>query len=169
MSYLRQHMEMRRQAFGPNLPNDFMLQYGRTYTITPDTYSGPRGEPKNCYGNATHLATFDSRLTYVEGYTSIHGVPIEHAWLADADGNVIDPTIEGADGRIGEYFGVPFITEYVRKATRANNVYGVLDYFYANKTAPKLYELGLEAGQQWLLDQTVRRRRNRPTRTKEQV
>jgi hypothetical protein len=61
---------------------------------------------------------------------------------------------------------VPFITDYVEQAARLNKLYGgVLDYFYAGKTAPKLYELGLEAGQQWLLDK-VRRRR---TRKKEQV
>jgi hypothetical protein len=162
-------MEMRRQAFGPNLPNDFMLQYGRPYTISAHTYLGPRDEPKACFKNATHLAIFDSRLTYVEGYISMYGVPIEHAWVVK-DGFVIDPTIkDNKDGRITEYFGVPFITEYVEKACKANGIYGLLDYFYAGKTAPKLYELGLEAGQQWLLDRPARRRRNRPTRSKEQV
>lgn len=167
MSDLRKHMEMRREAFGPNLPNDFMLQYGRSYTIGPHTYLGPRDEPKACFKNATHLAIFDSRLTYVEGYMDMYGVPIQHAWLSDADGFVIDPTIRNNDdNRISEYFGVPFITDYVEKACMANGIYGILDYFYAGKTAPKLYELGLEAGQQWLLDQKVRRRR---ARKKEQV
>ena len=55
------------------------------------------------------------------------------------------------DGRIIGYHGVPFGADYLRKAVKANGVYGVLDYFYAGETAPKLFELGLEAGQQWLL------------------
>jgi hypothetical protein len=159
-------MEMRRTAFGPNLPNDFMLQYGREYKMSARTFLGPRDEPKACFKNATHHALLDSRLTYVEGYIDMYGVPIEHAWLADADGFVIDPTIVNGQDRISEYFGVPFITDYVEKAVRLNKVYGLLDYFFAGKTAPKLYELGLEAGQQWLLDKSVRRRR---TKTKEQV
>ena len=53
-----------------------------------------------------------------------------------------------------EYYGVPLKTEYVRRAIRVNGVYGVLDYFFARKTAPELYEMGLDHGQQWLLDQT---------------
>lgn len=157
---MRSHFEMRRTAFGPNVPNDFMLQYGRAYNIGPDTYKGPRDEPQACYGNATHLALLDSRLTYVEGYAFIYGVAIQHAWCATADGVVVDPTlVDHNDGRINGYFGVPFITEYVRKACKANRVYGVLDYFYAGKTAPKLYELGLEEGQQWLLARPARRNR----------
>ena len=52
---------------------------------------------------------------------------------------------------------MPFKTSYVHKAAKANGRYGVLDYFYAGKTAPKLYELGLGAGQQWLLDSPARR------------
>jgi len=113
----------------------------------------------------THRAMHDSRLTYVEGYVFVYGVAIQHAWLVDADGFVIDPTLtDNDDGRVNGYFGVPFITEYVRKACRSNRMYGVLDYFYAGKTAPKLYELGLEAGQAWLLERPARRNRNRPTR-----
>jgi hypothetical protein len=162
---MREHFEMRRRAFGENPPNDFMLQYGRAYTISAHTYLGPREEPQACFANATHRAIHDSRLTYVEGYLFIYGVAIQHAWLADADGFVIDPTIkDNDDDRINGYFGVPFRTEYVKKAVRANKVYGILDYYYAGKTAPKLYELGLEAGQHWLLSQRQPIRRVRRTR-----
>ena len=168
MSGMRSHFEDREKAFGANPVTTFMLKYGRDYSISAHTYLGPREETSACFMNATHRAVWDSRLTYVEGYITCHGVPIQHAWLVDAEGFVIDPTLENDDGRIANYYGVPFITEYVKRACKANNVYGVLDYFYAGKTAPKLYELGLEAGQQWLLDHPVRRKRNRPTR-KEQV
>jgi len=156
---------MRRRAFGANLPNDFMLQYGRDCEMSARTFLGPRDEPKACYANAIHRAVHDSRLTYYEGYVFVYGVALQHAWLMDKDDFVIDPTLEpNTDGRINGYFGIPFITEYVKRACIANNNYGVLDYFFAGKTAPKLYELGLEAGQQWLLEQPVRRKRNRPTR-----
>jgi hypothetical protein len=122
--------------------------------------------------NASHLALADTSLTYVEGTIAIHGVPIQHAWCADSDGVVVDPTLAPAIAdqsyaRIGGYYGVPFRTDYLLKASATNGYYGLLD-FRAQKTLPKLIELGLEAGQQWLLDQTkpVRLPRKKPNRSK---
>jgi hypothetical protein len=156
---------MCRKAFGPNIYSDFLLAHGVAYMPGPDTFAAPRQEQHNCFGNALHLALDDPSLTYVEGKVSVHGVPLDHAWCVDADGNVIDPTATGKG--IVEYFGVPLSTEYVKRAVLFNGVYGVLDYFYAGKTAPKLFELGLQAGQQWLLDQVKPKRRSRAK--KEQV
>ena len=70
---------------------------------------------------------------------------------------MVDPTLT-TDGRTATsygYYGVPFRTDYLKRALTVNKVYGLLDYFYAGKTAPKLYELGLEAGQQWALGQPL--------------
>jgi hypothetical protein len=110
--------------------------------------------------NATRLVIQCPWLTYVEGKVTCYGVPIDHAWCIDREGIVIDPTARKAEdgfARIGEYFGVPFLREYVRRATLLNDCYGLLDWYHARKTMPKLYELGLEAGQQWLLDQPERK------------
>lgn len=135
--------------------HEFVLRYGRDYQIDRNSFAGPRGQPKMCFMNATLLALRDHSLTYVEGFVSVRGIPISHAWCAKGD-HVIDPTLvlESAGDKhcYDEYFGVPFHTEYLIKATLRNGVYGLLDEF-ANKTAPKLFELGLEAGQQWLSDQ----------------
>jgi hypothetical protein len=65
------------------------------------------------------------------------------------------------DGRIIGYYGAPVGADYLRKAVKANGIYGVLDFFYAGKTAPKLLQLGPVAGQNWLLDQPEKRRRRR--------
>jgi hypothetical protein len=154
---MRKHYELLQRMVPENKLIQFMLAHGRDYTIGPDTYAGERGEPKQCYMNATHLAQRDPALTYVEGVVSVFGIAVEHAWCATADGIVVDPTMEPAvsDGtfdRIGEYFGVPLLTDYVIKACLRNGVYGMLDYVNAHKTMPKLVELGLEEGQRWLLD-----------------
>lgn len=158
---MRQHFEMLKQAFGKNVYNDFMLAHGIGYQPGPDTFALPRQDRHNCFGNALHMAIDNPGWTYVEGKVFVHGVPLDHAWCLDSDGNVVDVTSEGK-GIIG-YYGVPLKTEYVKRAVRMNGLYGVLDYFYAGKTAPKLFELGLKAGQQWLLDQpdTIIRRRRR--------
>jgi len=160
---MRDHLQQMSDFLGRNVYYDFILAHGREYPIGPNTYAGPRGEPKGCFMNATHLAQMDRRMTYCEGKTSsILGVPIDHAWCIDPDGIVVDPTLDSLmlDGtkRECEYFGVPLRTDYVLRAIKLNKIYGVLDFFYAGKTAPKLFELGLEAGQQWLLDQPVTKR-----------
>jgi hypothetical protein len=154
MNPIREYFEAREKAFGENIFTRFMLTAGREYPFTPGSFAGARGTPKECYSNAAHLAIWNSRLTYVEGL--VHTImPIEHAWCIDEDGTVVDPTLD-LTGRVGEihaYWGVPFRTDYLKRALRANGVYGLLDIFYSGKSAPKLFELGLEAGQQWLMDQ----------------
>ena len=153
---LKEHIQQFSDFLGRNVYYDFLLAHGREFSVGPNTYAGPRGEPKACYMNATHLAQWDRRMTYCEGKV-MSIIPIDHAWCIDSDGVVVDTTLERLmlDGTVREtqYFGVPLRTDYVLRAVKLNGLYGVLDYFYAGKTAPKLFELGLEAGQQWLLDQ----------------
>lgn len=155
-SDMRRQLESRRVAFGKNIPNDFLLDNGRDYAIGQFSFSLPRQEAQACFANATHLAVDMPHLTYVEGKVACFGVPLDHAWCIDQEGLVVDPTIrDGHDGHISGYFGIAFRTDYVRKAALTNRNYGVLDYFHAGKTAPQLYKLGLEAGQQWLLKSKV--------------
>ena len=167
-SEIRRDLEMRRYVWpSDNKTLDFLLDYGREYAFSEKSFEGDRGTPKECYTNATHLALENPELTYVEGKAYIFGIAIDHAWCVDGRGNVIDPTLAIDDGkyggidRIGGYFGVPFRTDYLHKAIVWNNVYGLLDYFTAPLTVPKLAELGLDAGQQWLLDQKKRPPRKR--------
>ena len=150
----REWFEMQNRAFGERPFARFMLDYGKDYALGPESFAGRRGEQGQCYMNASHLAfnsQFSSRpLTYVEGQISVCGVPIDHAWCVNADGIVIDPTLRSS-ADVGNFFGVPFHTDYVRKAILRNKVYGLLDICNARKTLPKLVELGLEDGQKWLI------------------
>jgi len=149
---LRHEFEQRESFFGANALTSFYLKHAVKYEIGPDTFNCEKGEPQQCYMNACHLAHDNPLLTYVEGKVAVFGIGIDHAWCVDENGVVVEPTlVNNDDGRILEYWGMPFNTEYVRRAALANGIYGLLDYFYADKTAPKLYELGLEEGQQWLL------------------
>ena len=157
MSHARRDLMMRAAVWKGHVPTDFLIAHGRDYKIGPDSFKLPRGEIKQCFMNASHLAFKRPDLTYVEGKVYCHGIGLDHAWCVDWDGVVHDPTIrDGHDGHISNYFGVPFKKDYLRKAIVWNRYYGLLDYFVAAKTAPKLYELGLEAGQDWLLAQGAR-------------
>ena len=159
MSSVKAELELIQKTFGANVYRDFMLKHGREYPIGPHSYALPRREPKACFMNATHLAIELPHLTYVEGKVMLFDIiTIDHAWCVDEEGVVVDPTFapgisDNTYDRIGGYFGVPFRTDYIEKAVRLNKLYGVLDCFYARRTAEKLFELGLDAGQAWLLDQ----------------
>lgn len=60
-----------------------------------------------CFMNAQRLALaglHDRRVQYVEGLVTVHGVPIDHAWI-EFNGKVYDPTLK-PKGWEPEYFGV---------------------------------------------------------------
>jgi hypothetical protein len=157
MSAIRDSFAAMQAAFGDNRYFAFMLAHGRKYEVGPMSFAGPRGEPKACFSNAGTLALENPDLTYVEGQILVCGVPIDHAWCIDKEGIVVDPTVCDPD-HVGEYFGVPFRTDYLLKAVLRNKMWGVLDFIHSHKTAPKLFELGLDAGQEWLLADRKRRR-----------
>ena len=60
---------------------------------------------------------------------------------------------------------MPFKTEYVRRAVLKNRRWGLLDIMSARKTLPLLIEMGLDAGQQWVIDGKRQPRRNLIRRT----
>lgn len=134
---------MLTQLEGITKPNlwDFILKHGKDYDPGPDTFKGPRMEQGMCYMNCMHRVLESDNLTYVEGYVTVYGIPIQHAWLVDTEGNLIDPTLANdAQSRVGEYFGVPFSQKYVLVSAKKNGYYGLLDPFYNRKTLYPLIE-----------------------------
>ena len=116
-----------------NLPKDFktapaqlLLDNGRPFYINENTFSGRRGTPKECYKNAALAVLDNPKLTYVEGQMAFHGVPIDHAWCVDQQGNVVDPTVK--DGEDTAYFGIPISTEYLKRQLLKQKVYGILPF-----------------------------------------
>ncbi len=151
MSEIRTHLEQLEKLIGgtpegyATTPRRFMLEHGREFKTGPNTYAGRRGTPKQCFMNAGRLAIDDPTLTYVEGYVTCHGVPLEHAWLIDKDGLVVDPTLKVKPGedRIGEYFGVPISTKaLLDQIFNRTKVWGVLDPM----TNMNLYKEGIPDG-----------------------
>lgn len=152
MSRIREHLLALATAFD-HKPSGFIVEYGEPHYLTPRSFAGRRGRQGECYRNAALLA-MGSGLIYVEGYVAVYGVPIEHAWCIDDDGAVVDPTmrpaVDGTFDRITDFYGVPFETQYVSQAANTNAVWGLFNWHYAQRTLPKLVELGLEDGQRWL-------------------
>lgn len=124
-----------RSRFTKSKYDAWIVEHGREYQIDEDTYFGRRMRRRECFANASRLAMEDHSLTYCEGYVSVFGVPIHHAWVINTHDKVRDPTLK-KDPKIPvrEYFGVAFSTDYVMKSLLINDTYGLLDGFYSQKT-----------------------------------
>lgn len=101
------------------------LDHGREYRVTEKTYAGKRQRAKMCYRNAALLAMSDDSLTYVEGYVTTFGIPLEHAFCVDSEGNVVDPTLK--PDLEHAYYGVPFRMSFVREELIRRKVWGIID------------------------------------------
>jgi hypothetical protein len=105
---------------------EWLRDHSQAYAIDKDTFIG--GKAHECYKN-----TFDAvinnperDLTYVEGYVSVHGVPVHHAWAATKDGKVRDYTIKSNDDKaILGYYGVPIKDKFVMQSALETKLYGV--------------------------------------------
>lgn len=101
-----------------------LLEYGKAYPTDEETYTGKRGKAHMCYSNAARKAAGDPDLTYVEGFVSVFGLPLAHAWNIDEHGVVVDPTLKSANGVDG-YFGVAFKTEVLQREMQLTKKYGM--------------------------------------------
>jgi predicted ABC-type ATPase len=114
---------------------EFVLKNGQPYTVNDKTYAGPRKPMHQCFKNAAEDAMEHRDRTYVEGYITVHGVPIDHAWTVDDKGQVYDPTIHPNEN-VGGYFGVPFNTDYLTKSLVENEHYGLFGYMSQKTLGP---------------------------------
>jgi hypothetical protein len=130
---IQQHLDFlvkfqeRQNLQGLMAPARFLLDHGRSYKLGPDSFKGRRMKIKECFRNAALQAMRHPELTYVEGYVE-YIIPIEHAWLVDKTGRVIEPTLRRKTP-VKDYFGVPVKTEYLIKTITRNKLYGVFDFW----------------------------------------
>lgn len=86
------------------------LERGQEWPVGEATFDGEPGEPKMCYANSARRVVYDDAPAwrYVEGYVTCFGFPIEHAFLIDENGVVVEPTIRPARGEAEpmRYYGV---------------------------------------------------------------
>lgn len=67
--------------------------------VTVKNEKADYAEPKQCFNNAIQYLIFEGnkKAKYVLGYTFVHSVPIEHAWVHDGS-EYIDVTLASASG-----------------------------------------------------------------------
>jgi hypothetical protein len=99
----------------------FVAEHGQPYRYRRLPTWCPRMTPRQCFGNCWELVETEEDLIYVEGFASSAEIPlpIHHAWIVRGDDNrVIDPTCR----RFREYYGVPFIRDYILSTTSGLSV-----------------------------------------------
>lgn len=129
MSIILAHLEELKQLGVLTRAVSVIMNQGRFWDVKDDLPHGVRrGREKYCYKNAALLAMDEENYTYVEGYAVISKelpVPLEHAWVVDNNGLVVEVTWEKPGS---EYFGIPFNSCYLVEQLFKNRVYGLLNY-----------------------------------------
>lgn len=76
--------------------------------------------------NAGAIALTDSQWTYVEGYALLGSieVPVHHAWLVSAEGELWDPTWDEPGSA---YFGVPIKKPFLCHTVAEQECYGLFE------------------------------------------
>ena len=112
-------------------------------------YGVDPGDLKDCHVNSGQAVVFDDTpsLFYTEGIAyGAAGVPVDHAWLVTAAGQVVDPTWGQHDAQLTEsyrldsdepsdvspgteYFGIPFAHEAVQESAMDNGVWGMIGHW----------------------------------------
>ena len=109
----------RRRRYAYESVEELLLEHGQEWTPARNQDDGlplVKTWPKQCFDNAYRMARASrGRLQYAEGY-AVSIIPVEHAWLINEAGEVIDPTWHRHGNGIGrEYFGVTIPLERVKE------------------------------------------------------
>lgn len=120
--HMRQYVDMIAKMGAPHF--EWMQKHGKVFEIDDQTFIG--GKAQQCYKNTFQATMLDEDVTYTEGYMSVHGVPIHHAWGTTKDGKVRDYTIKDPS-LVQGYFGTPLQRRFVDRMALKTKVYGALN------------------------------------------
>ncbi len=129
---MNRYVAASRVGWEHNSIEDFVLKNGQLFKTPTELPKGIRSAKMGlCFMNAYQLVDSRPELTYVEGFASVRGFPLAHAWAVDKQNNVIDPTWLGkgkavVDPKETAYFGVKIPIDQVRATILARGKYGVL-------------------------------------------
>ena len=101
----------------PPTPQEYVIKFGSYFPPRPKPAGIPWGKRGLCHWNALNLAESDKSLTYTEGFAVIKrdtGI-IQHAWVVDKRGRVIDNTWRVS---VLGYYGIPFRREFILEQVR---------------------------------------------------
>jgi hypothetical protein len=105
-----------------------LAKYGRKFLPRPHRPDWLLlGQKRACFVNAASYAMVRDDVLYAEGYAMEPDIPIpiQHAWLVDRNGAVIDPTWDDTSEHV--YLGIAFKRSFVSELLASNkNEPGIL-------------------------------------------
>lgn len=119
---LLDHIEMLRSVEPSFGHATALLKYGQHFLPRGEKTAWLRiGTQRACFNNAAAYAITRNDVLYAEGYAFEPGLPmpVQHAWLVNLAGEVIDPTWDDTKDHV--YFGIPFRRSFVAETLEANN------------------------------------------------
>jgi hypothetical protein len=127
-----EQMARMKEHIGVHPFERWLLENGEQFgeLVDVEEYGG-FGIPKECYSNAANALMgyeMDSdEWFYVEGVMLLNKLPIliEHAWLANRDGQVLDFTSRDANENGAQYWGVPYALPFLRRSLCEHGIYGL--------------------------------------------
>jgi hypothetical protein len=134
VEYLGGFAALKDQISGGNAPLNFerwLLEHGEAMGPNIKRPKGVRlMQKKQCYGNSArsvmHYDVDPTEWFYCEGYavSETLGLPLEHAWLANRKGEVIDRTWRKETGECA-YYGIPFTPAYLLRTLSRTGYFGL--------------------------------------------
>lgn len=132
--YLQQMVDLRMGAYpeppeGLPIFEGWLLKHGERFGSNIE-FDIPQMPIKQCYENVTKTVIWQDldpeEWFYAEGYAASEslGLPLQHAWLVNRHGDVIDRTWTYPPGSAA-YFGIPFRPEFLLSEIRKNDYYGL--------------------------------------------
>jgi hypothetical protein len=123
-SILQRYLEMIDRATNGNSVPSAILKHGKRYEppAVPRPKGIKKGKAHRCYETSYYLCV-NKGFRYVEGYATVHNIPMEHAWVLDKHGNVIETTWE-TPGE--EYYGIEIDIQTIHKIYLETKFHGVL-------------------------------------------
>ena len=123
---------------------EFLLKHGTDFSPATDQTPGHLVDiaMKGCFDNAYRLARRrPSKFRYVEGY-ALNYIPLEHAWVVNEHGEVLDPTWDEHSTIGSAYCGVVIPLKRMVKVRR--NRHCITALFNWEKGFPLLRERYVE-------------------------
>lgn len=128
--------ELHADAVAQLMPRDnattlegWLIEHGaQEFAWQPRPDGFERMTPNECFRNAYLLASDDNRLSYYEGFAVTTSLPVHvhHAWCANEDGHLIEPTFPDDVYEKTTYFGVNIPTKVLREIIVESETYSVL-------------------------------------------
>lgn len=105
---------------------DLVLKEGCFFTPKDRPPNISKEKDRECFRNAALLALSNEDYNYVEGFAVSEGlevIPIHHAWCADKNNNVVDPTWKTKGT---SYIGIKFSSQFLEETVVKNKIWGLI-------------------------------------------